>query len=142
MQAGCLLTCCGGLVCSILSLAELAGRREPVGESLRDLDQFHELEALIGTGIERDEREDHKQKAPPVDWSDVLERAEALHGQGRDLRLLVVVVRALTNERGFPGLAEGLTLMARTLEAHWDTLHPELRTACRLPRRRCVGSTR
>ena len=99
----------------------------PSGVNLRDLDKFAELEALIGTGIERDEREDHKKKAPPVDWSDVLERAEALHGQGRDVRLLVVVVRALTNLHGFPGLAEGLSLMTRTLELHWDTVHPQLR---------------
>ncbi len=99
----------------------------PSGVNLRDLDKFAELEALIGTGIERDDREDHKKKAPPVDWSDVLERAEALHGQGRDVRLLVIVVRALTNLHGFPGLAQGLSLVTRTFELHWDTVYPQLR---------------
>jgi type VI secretion system protein ImpA len=102
----------------------------PSGASLRDDPRFHEIERLMQPRIEvvRDERNNPvSQTAVPVDWAGVLARAEALRAEGRDLRLLVIVARALGNERSFAGLADGLTLIARTLEAHWDTLHPELR---------------
>ena len=104
----------------------------PSGESLRDDPRFHEIERLMQSQVDvvRDERNNPvSQTVLPVDWSEVLARAEALRGQGRDLRLLVIVARALANDRGLGGLADGLNLIARTLEAHWDTLHPELRTA-------------
>ena len=93
--------------------------------------------------VMRDERNNPVSETPlPVDWAAVLAKAEELRGDGRDLRLLVIVARALANERGLAGLADGLTLVARTLEAHWDTLHPELRPAATArATRRCGGST-
>lgn len=62
--------------------------------------------------------------APTVDWANVLADADALRARGRDLRLLVIVARALVNQNGFDGLADGVTLIARMADAHWDTLHP------------------
>lgn len=59
-----------------------------------------------------------------VDWAAVLADADALRARGRDLRLMVIVARALVNQDGFAGLADGLTLITRTSEAHWDALHP------------------
>lgn len=102
----------------------------PSGESLRDDPSFHELERLTQPRIEvaRDERNNPiAQTAVPVDWAEVLRQAEALRPRGRDLRLLVIVTRALANERGLAGLCDGLTLIARTLADHWESLHPELR---------------
>jgi type VI secretion system protein ImpA len=104
----------------------------PSGESLRDDPRFHEIEDLMRAASEvvRDERNNPVGANPvPVDWARVMECAEALRAQGRDLRLLVIVARALVNEHGPAGLAEGLTLIAKTVETHWDTLHPELRPA-------------
>ncbi|RVC21100.1 type VI secretion system protein TssA, partial [Mesorhizobium sp. M7A.F.Ca.AU.002.02.1.1] len=57
----------------------------------------------------------------------VLAKAEELRAHGRDLRLLVIVTRALANEDGLAGLAQGLTLIAQTFDQHWDTMHPALR---------------
>ena len=102
----------------------------PSGESLRDDPLFHELERLTQPRIEvaRDERNNPiAQTAVPVDWAEVLRQAEALRPRGRDLRLLVIVTRALANERGLTGLRDGLTLIAHTLADHWESLHPELR---------------
>ncbi|MDF3854704.1 ImpA family type VI secretion system protein [Paracoccus sp. P2] len=62
-----------------------------------------------------------------LDWAHLLDEAEALAQTGRDLRLLVVVARIMTNMRGPEGLAEGLDLLAETLETWWDHLHPALR---------------
>ena len=56
----------------------------------------------------------------PVDWPACSRRPRRCGRDGRDLRLLVIVARALFNERGLDGLADGLTLIARTFEAHWE----------------------
>jgi type VI secretion system protein ImpA len=98
----------------------------PSGVSLRQHERFLEIEALLqpryqpgqGTNV-----------VLPPDWAGVLDRAEALRPKGRDLRLLVIVARALANLRGLQGLADGLTLIAKCVDAHWETLHPELRSA-------------
>jgi type VI secretion system protein ImpA len=104
----------------------------PSGEDLRNDPRFHEIERLMQPRIEvvRDDRNNPvSQTKVPVDWADILDRAEALRAHGRDLRLLVIVARAIGNERGPEGLADGLTLIARTIDEHWETLHPELRSA-------------
>jgi type VI secretion system protein ImpA len=104
----------------------------PSGVSLRDHPSFHEIERLMEARVEitRDERNKPVSEVRiPVDWGAVLAKSEELRRHGRDLRLLVIVTRAHANERGLAGLADGLTLIARTLESHWDTLHPELRPA-------------
>lgn len=97
---------------------------------MRNEPRFLELERLIEPKVEivRDERNNpSSQIAVPVDWEAALGIAEELREKGRDLRLIVVVTRALANRDGLAGLAEGLTLIARTFEDFWDTMHPELR---------------
>jgi type VI secretion system protein ImpA len=114
---------------SALWLSPLNGKN-PSGESLRNDGRFHELERLMTTQIEviRDERNRPiAQNEVPVDWALVLRKAADLREHGRDLRLLVVVARALANENGPAGLAEGLSLIAQTFDLHWETMHPELR---------------
>ena len=104
----------------------------PSGRSLRDHPSFHDIERLMQPRVEvvRDERNNPvSHTTVPVDWAAVLAKAEDLRRHGRDLRLLAIVTRALANERGLAGLGDGLTLVARTLEAHWETLHPELKAA-------------
>ncbi len=105
--------------------------KSPSGESLRNNRDFHEVERLMLPQVEvvRDERNNPSSRTEvPPDWSAVLEKAEELRTQGRDLRLLVFVTRALTNLHGLAGLTEGLTLIARTFDEHWETMHPELRS--------------
>ena len=102
----------------------------PSGEDLRNDPAFHELERLTEPQLKvvHDGNSRPTSQSSPVDWAAVLERAEELRSRGRDLRLLVIVARALANEEGLAGLAEGLTLIARTFEQYWDTMHPSLRT--------------
>ena len=102
----------------------------PSGEDLRNDTRFHELERLAEPQVKvvHDERNrPTSQITTPGDWAGVLTQAEALRAQGRDLRLLVLVTRALANQDGLAGLAQGLTLIARTLGAYWDNMHPALR---------------
>lgn len=99
---------------------------------MRNDPRFHELERLTEPAAEVVHDANNKPSAEvavPVDWSAVLRKADELRPHGRDLRLLIIVTRALANEEGFPGLAEGLTLIARSLEQHWETMHPALRPA-------------
>lgn len=101
----------------------------PSGEDLRNDPAFHELERLTEPQLKvvHDGNSKPTSQSSPVDWTAVLEKAEELRPRGRDLRLLVIVARALANEEGLAGLAQGLTLIARTFEQYWDTMHPALR---------------
>jgi type VI secretion system protein ImpA len=98
---------------------------------LRDSDLFHEIERLAEPQFEivRDDRNNPSaQVAVPIDWSAVLQRADELRSKGRDLRLLVFVARALFYSDGMAGLAVGLELIGKSLDAYWDTIHPALRS--------------
>ncbi|RWG91078.1 type VI secretion system protein TssA [Mesorhizobium sp. M1C.F.Ca.ET.193.01.1.1] len=101
----------------------------PSGEDLRNDPAFHELERLTEPQVKvvHDGNNKPTSQASPVDWAAVLDKAEELRSRGRDLRLLVIVARALANEERLAGLAQGLTLIARTFDQHWETMHPALR---------------
>ncbi len=102
----------------------------PSGVGLRNELRFHDIERLMQPKIDvvRDERNNAvSQSAVPVQWGEVLETAAELSKSGRDLRLLVIVVRALANDSGFGGLRAGLELLAKSIEVFWESLHPELR---------------
>lgn len=63
---------------------------------------------------------------PPV-WSDVRDRAAALLGRTRDLRVAVLWARSQLYLQGLPGLLPGLQLLTGLLEGFWDQgLHPAL----------------
>lgn len=101
----------------------------PSGEDLRNDPAFHDLERLTEAQLKvSHDGNKSAQTTVPVDWAAVLEKAEELRPRGRDLRLLVIVARALANEEGLAGLAQGLSLIAKTFEQYWDTMHPALRT--------------
>ncbi|RWK42219.1 type VI secretion system protein TssA [Mesorhizobium sp.] len=102
----------------------------PSGEDLRNDPAFHELERLTEPQVKvvhGGHNQPSSQSTIPVDWPAVLDKAEELRAHGRDLRLLVIVTRALANEQRLAGLTHGLTLVARTFDQHWETMHPALR---------------
>lgn len=102
----------------------------PSGEDLRNDTQFHDLLRLIEPQVSvvyDDRNRPVSQATTPPDWEAVLTKAEELREQGRDLRLLLIVTRALSSQDGLAGLAQGLELIARSLDAFWDNLHPALR---------------
>lgn len=112
-----------------LWLSPLDGEN-PSGEDLRNDPRFHDLERMLEPQVKvayDDRNRPTSQISIPADWTAVLGKAEELRKHGRDLRLLVLVTRALANEEGLAGLAQGLTLIAQTVELHWETMHPSLR---------------
>jgi type VI secretion system protein ImpA len=119
-----------GVIDVALWLAPLDGEN-PSGEDLRNDPAFHEIERLTEPEIKVVHDGNNKvasQSTMPVDWLAVLAKAEELRARGRDLRLLVIVTRALANEEGLAGLSTGLTLIAQTFDQHWEAMHPALRT--------------
>ncbi|MEM6676364.1 MAG: type VI secretion system ImpA family N-terminal domain-containing protein [Pseudomonadota bacterium] len=96
----------------------------PSGEDLRHHPGFMALvqatePSFEGTGSQARE--------VPVRWDQVLTEAEGLMAVGRDLRLLVIVVRGLIHTEGMRGFTTGLSLITDSLDAHWETIHPGLR---------------
>jgi type VI secretion system protein ImpA len=64
--------------------------------------------------------------AEEPDWVDVRKRAEALFLRTKDLRVAVLLLRALAKTAHFVGLAEGLSLLHELLLRFWDGVHPAL----------------
>lgn len=118
------------MIDSALWLSPLDGEN-PSGTDLRNDPRFHELERLAEPSVKvvyDDRNKPSSQISTPPDWAAILERAEEMRASGRDLRLLVIVTRALANESKLAGLAQGLSLIGDTIETYWDSLHPTLRT--------------
>ena len=62
--------------------------------------------------------------AEEPDWADVQHRAVALFPRTKDLRIGVLLTRALTRVEGMPGLASGLKVICALLERYWEQVHP------------------
>jgi type VI secretion system protein ImpA len=60
----------------------------------------------------------------PPNWSEVKRQVLDCLGRSRDIRLAIILVRALTAEAGPAGLARGLSYVERLLAGFWDTAHP------------------
>ncbi|HWL56736.1 MAG TPA: type VI secretion system ImpA family N-terminal domain-containing protein [Paracoccus sp. (in: a-proteobacteria)] len=103
---------------------------DSAGLDLRNDMRFMALERALD-GASRAVREDQVRKGNTgdvaLDWARLMAEAESLAEAGRDLRLLVIVARLMTNMRGPAGLAEGLDLLADAVENWWESLHPALR---------------
>ena len=59
-------------------------------------------------------------------WAEVRERALALFGRTRDLRVAVLLARALTRTDGIAGFAAGVAVLLGLVEGLWDNVHPQL----------------
>jgi type VI secretion system protein ImpA len=64
--------------------------------------------------------------AEEPDWSDVRSRCLQLLGRSKDLRVSVLLARALLRTGGLAGLAQGLELLHGMVERHWEGVHPRL----------------
>ncbi|KMK65238.1 type VI secretion system protein TssA [Puniceibacterium sp. IMCC21224] len=102
----------------------------PSGVELRNDARFHSIERRMDPAA-RDARHNPdgsvSDAVPNVDWQGILDDGQALAEDGRDLRLLTILVRALYNVGGFSDLAQGLGLLTDSVTQFWDSLHPALR---------------
>jgi type VI secretion system protein ImpA len=110
-------------------LAPVEGE-QPSGVELRNDGRFHAIERLLEVadkGVRLKGDGTINEAAAAVPWQEIMDKGRALSADGRDLRLLVMLVRAGYGIEGFEGLRDGLELLTRTLAEHWDSLHPALR---------------
>ncbi len=108
------------------------GDGDASGSELRNDPRFHAIERLMEPAARSFRLESIKSGGTGsvnIDWSDILSQAADLAPSGRDIRLLVIVARALANAESFDGMQQGLGLLTATVEQYWDTVHPVLREA-------------
>ena len=99
---------------------------EPAGpdleySSVAELDRF-----AAGTPGTIDPSTQELVGAEEPNWRKVAEMATELLGKTKDLRVAAWLTRAELANRGLPGLADGLKLIATLVENFWETLYPPL----------------
>ena len=97
----------------------------PAGEDLEYDPAFVELQRVTARKVEA-AIEGPGQEAEQIDWKGVVRSSNELLARTKDLRLAVLLTQALLHTEGFPGLAQGLSLMQQLMERFWDTLYPLL----------------
>jgi len=110
---------------NIESLFEPISADAPCGADLEYDPAFLELDRL-SQGKPEQQMGDTVVPAQEPDWKDVGNRALALLGKTKDLRIILRLVRARLNTDGLVGLADGLALMRGVVEKFWDSFYPKL----------------
>lgn len=110
------------------SLLQAVSEDQPAGE---DLEYDPGFLALVeaATGTPERSMGGSVVAAEEPDWRRVLESGTTLLGRSKDLRVAVLVTRALLGLKGVPGLHAGLELTLGLIVQFWDGLHPELDTS-------------
>jgi type VI secretion system protein ImpA len=107
------------------SLLEPVSESSPTGDNLEYQPEFAELERAsqgkparqMGSAIVPGE---------PPNYARVVQLATELLGRSKDLRIVVLLVRAASETSGFEGLDVGLAVVRGLLERFWEKLYPEL----------------
>jgi type VI secretion system protein ImpA len=97
----------------------------PAGPDMQYAPEFAELEAAA-TGTPEQQYGNVVVPAKAPEWQRVLELAVTLSKQTQDLRVLLLITRALTNIHGLAGLKAGLDALGSLLEQRWEQVHPQL----------------
>ncbi len=97
----------------------------PAGPDLEYDPEFIELDTAA-RGKSEQQFGDTVIPAEEPNWRDIGERAEALLGRSKDLRVAILAARAAMKTRDIEGLASGLQLITEVTTRYWDSVHPDL----------------
>lgn len=100
--------------------------QSPCGEDLEYDEQFMALARAV-VGKPEQQYGDTVIAAEKPDWREVERVADELMMRTKDVRVCVLLIRALTQNQGAPGLAAGLGVLHALLKQYWDEIHPRLR---------------
>ncbi|HEC16793.1 MAG TPA: type VI secretion system protein TssA [Sedimenticola sp.] len=112
-------------VVDVKKLLEEISPGNPCGENLEYDPAFDELQRESQGKPEQQIGETVIPGEPP-DWKKVRTDALKLFARTKDLRIAVLLTRALLNTGGFAGLRDGLELITQLLRQYWDSVHPQL----------------
>lgn len=107
------------------SLLQPVSADAPCGVDLEYDPAFLELERLSESKPEQ-QMGNTIVPAQEPDWKEVANRALALFGKTKDLRIAAKVTRALLQTEGLAGFADGLSLTRGLVETFWDGFYPKL----------------
>jgi type VI secretion system protein ImpA len=110
---------------NIESLLQPISADAPCGPDLEYDPAFLELDR-ISQGKPEQQMGDTIVAAQEPDWKEVGNRALALLGKTKDLRIAIRLTRALLNTEGLAGLADGLKVLRGIVETFWDGFYPKL----------------
>jgi type VI secretion system protein ImpA len=103
----------------------------PCGEDLEysglmDLDRAAQgsAEQELGSRGADDQGKRYLVAAREPNWAEVRDQALELTQRTRDLRVVLVLIRALVRTDGFRGLRDGLAVLRGTVEQFWDCVFP------------------
>lgn len=67
--------------------------------------------------------------AEPADWERVAALARSVLMRSKDLRAMLALTRAWTEQQGLSGYARGLELLTQSFHCYWQSLYPQLEGA-------------
>lgn len=109
----------------IESLLKPISEAAPSGPDLRFDAKNDRLDRIRENRTALDPALDPAGKGKEPNWPAVAQIAEdVLKNHSKDLEVIGWLTEALLYLERFDGLLQGLTLMRRTLETHWDSVHP------------------
>jgi len=97
----------------------------PAGPDMQDSSEFAELETAAAITPEQ-QYGDVLIPAKGPEWQHVFDLAARLSKQTHDLRVLLLMNRALARVHGLPGLLKGLQALDVVLQRKWDDVHPQI----------------
>ncbi|MBD8093265.1 type VI secretion system protein TssA [Pseudomonas fluorescens] len=95
------------------------------GRDLEYTAEFIALEQAVRTA-ETVEYGEHVYVAQAIDWPHVESLCRGLYEQTLDLRVMVLLTRALLERCGLNGFLGGLRLVAWLVRQRWESVHPQL----------------
>jgi type VI secretion system protein ImpA len=109
-------------------LLEPIAPTSPCGVDLRYEPRFDQLEADAEPryDYERVNGGGDRRILRPRQWVRIRDGALQLAAEGRDLRIMLLLLRGLVGSEGAVGLRDGLRLIRLSLERYWEALHPQL----------------
>jgi type VI secretion system protein ImpA len=107
------------------SLLKPIAETAPSGPDLRFDAENDRLDQIRQHRTELDPAVDPAGKGKEPNWRAAAQIAEeVLRNQSKDLEVIAWLTESLLHLERFEGLAQGLTLMRRTLETYWESVHP------------------
>lgn len=112
-------------IVDVEQLLEPISPEQPCGDNLEYDADFGELERAAQPVAAQAIGESVVEGQEP-DWKAVRGMAQDLLSRTKDLRVAVLLARALLNTHGLPGFRDGLAVLRGLIERYWSEVHPQL----------------